>query len=150
MVLDTDSHFHHSRPTGPPGTPAPHLPDHCTLEAGEEEGNTVWRVKEGDKVVAEFGEEEVRISVSCKFHMFRSEGEAEEFYKTDGEDRLTAERIVERLVEDLGRRGVLPEGWSARTPLHQLAPLLVQEYILPRAPRAKEIETMWAQEMDDI
>ena len=59
-------------------------------------------------------------------------------------------RIVERLVEDLGRRGVLPEGLNTRTPLHQLAPLLVQEYILPRAPRALEVETMWAQEMDII
>ena len=73
----------------------PHLPDLCTVKVVEEEGRfvpqqsavavapcsrVIWKVMEGDKEISQHPEEEVRFSVSVKFHMFQSEEEAELYY----------------------------------------------------------------------
>ena len=89
-------------------------------------------------------EKEIRISVSCKFHVFRNRQEEEKFYSLGEEDCLTAERILDVLVKDLESKGRFPSGWSTQdTPLYILAPVLVREYILPLAPTSEDIENMW-------
>ena len=50
--------------------------------------------------------------------------------------------LWQELVEDLGRRGLLPQGWGQDTPLYSLAPLLVNQYILPRWTIVKYIKRM--------
>ena len=71
------------RVTGLIGTPPPSLPDHCVLEVDEKGSeNPTWRVTSGaGKVVAEHKEEDLRLSVSCKFHMFTSEEDMDKFYQ---------------------------------------------------------------------
>ena len=93
-------------------------------------------------MVAEHKEEDLRLSVSCKFHMFRSEEEKDEFYE-GRKEKLSAEKIIEGLVEELEKRGQLPTELSKGSPLYKLAPLLVQQFILPFAPNSEEIKEMW-------
>ena len=156
LALDTDSHFHHSRfflprvsfwyrnifqfkrVTSSLGTLPPSLPDHCVLEVDEESRS--WKVISGVKVVAEHKEEDLRFSVSCKFHMFRSEEEMEEFYQEGKREALSAEKIIEGLLEELERRGLK---LSKETPLYELAPVLVKEFVVPFAPNSADIEEMW-------
>ena len=87
-------------------------------------------------------EQDLRFSVSCKFHMFRSEEEMDEFYQGKKE-ALSAEKIIEVLVEELEKRGRLPSELCKETPLYELAPVLVQEFVVPFAPNSEEIEEMW-------
>ena len=129
--------------TGPIGVLPPSLPDHCVLEVNEKGSEKpIWRVTSGGKVVPEHKEEDLRLSVSCKFHMFRSEEEMDEFYQGKGET-LSAEKIIEGLVDELERRRQLPSGMTKTTPLYQLAPILVKEFVVPFAPSSVEIEKMW-------
>ena len=100
-------------------------------------------VSEGKEVVAEHKEEELRFSVSCKFHMFSSEEEMEEFYQEGKREALSAEQIIEGLLEELEKRGRLVGGMSKETPLYELAPLLVKEFVVPFAPNSADIEEMW-------
>ena len=92
--------------------------------------------------MAEHKEGELRFSVSCKFHMFTSDEEMEEFYQGKKET-LSAEKIIEVLVEEVEKRGRLASELSKEAPLFQLAPVLVQEFIVPFAPNSEEIENMW-------
>ena len=48
-------------------------------------------------VSAEHNEEDIRFTVSCKFHLFRSEQEADQFYTGKGA-KLTADSILDGLV----------------------------------------------------
>ena len=57
----------------------------------------VWQVVKDGNLVREYNEEEIRFTISCKFHLFRSEEEAEKFYSGSGE-KLTAESILDGLV----------------------------------------------------
>ena len=93
-------------------------------------------------MVAEHKEEELRFSVSCKFHMFTYDKEMEEFYQGKKE-RLSAEKIIEVLVEEVEKRGRLASELSKEVPLYKLAPVLVQEFVVPFAPNSEEIENMW-------
>ena len=129
--------------TGPLGAPPPSLPDHCVLEVDEKGSEKpIWRVSSEGKVVTEHREEDLRLSVSCKFHMFRSEEEMDEFYE-GRKEKLSAEKIIEGLVEELEKRGQLPNELSKGSPLYKLAPLLVQQFVLPFAPNSEEIKEMW-------
>ena len=129
--------------TGPIGALPPSLPDHCVLEVDERGSEKpIWRVTSGGSVVTEHMEEDLRLSVSCKFHMFRSEEEMEEFYE-GRKEKLSAEQMIEGLVEELERRGQLPTELSKGSPLYQLAPLLVQKFVLPLAPNSEVIKEMW-------
>ena len=93
-------------------------------------------------MVAEHKEEKLRFSVSCKFHMFTSDEEMDEFYQ-EKKEMLSAEKIIEVLVEELEKRGRLARELSKEAPLYKLAPVLVQEFVLPFAPNSEEIENMW-------
>ena len=85
----------------------------------------VWRVVSGvaGEVLEEYKEQELRLSVSCKFHLFASEQEEQEF--KEGSKGLTAVEVVRGLVEELRRRGRLPEGWTGDLPLHKVLLLLL-------------------------
>ena len=82
MVLDADSCFHHTAPAQDSGghTTVPSLPPRCSLECVEGQ----WRVVgEGGEVVASHPEEEVRFSVSCKFHVFSSKAEYDRWQRVN-------------------------------------------------------------------
>jgi len=150
LVLDTDTYFHHSSMAGHGLTDlTDSLPDVCSLDTVHEHGELKWRVKKHDKVLAVCSEPEIRISVSCKFHVFRNRQEEEKFYSLGEEDFLTVETILDVMVKDLESKGKLPSGWSTQdTPLYILAPVLVREYILSQAPTSEDIENMWEVERE--
>lgn len=143
LLLDTDSHFHHSQVAGGSEIPVPHLPEGSTLEVEEEEGGKVaWKVVKDGQLVRKYDEEEIRFTVSAKFHLFRSEEEAAQFYAGKG-GWLTAEAILDGLISSLESQGKLPVGLSRKSPLHQLAPFIIREFILPRAPTPNQMEEHW-------
>ena len=63
----------------------------------KEGGKVVWQVVKEGNLVSEYNEEEIRFTISCKFHLFRSEQEADQFYSGKGAE-LTAESILDGLV----------------------------------------------------
>ena len=97
----------------------------------------------GKTVLAVYNEEELRISISCKFHVFHDQDEMEKFYDGNKKGDITAQKIVFRLVRELEKRGVLQEGLTPDSPLYTLAPTIVREFILPFAPGVEKIESMW-------
>ena len=144
LLLDTDTYFHHTSMAGNGLTDMTDLPGICSLDTIQEDGEVKWRVKKQEKVIKVCNETELRFSVSCKFHVFRSHQEEEKFYSLSQEDCLTAEKILDVMVKDLESKGRLPSGCSPQdTPLYTLAPVLVREYVLPQAPTSKDIENMW-------
>lgn len=80
--------------------------------------------------LSKYTEDEIRFSLSCKFHIFR-----------DQEEKLTAEEIISVLTNDLKKRKVLKGDEKMR--LFDLAPILVNEYILPYAPTSDVIDNVW-------
>ena len=84
--------------TGGSKIAVPHLPEGSSLEIVKKEGGeVVWQVVKDGNLVREYNEEEIRFTISCKFHLFRSEQEAEQFYSGSGA-KLTAESILDGLV----------------------------------------------------
>ena len=84
--------------TGGSKIAVPHLPEGSSLEMVKKEGGeVVWQVVKDGNLVREYNEEEIRFTISCKFHLFRSEQEAEQFYSGSGA-KLTAESILDGLV----------------------------------------------------
>ena len=85
----------------------PHLPEGSSLEVVEQkDGKVVWRVVKDGSLVEEYNEEDIRFTVSCKFHLFRSEQEADQFYTGKGA-KLTADSILDglvRLIDKTDRR----------------------------------------------
>ena len=150
-MLDTDSCFHHSaQARGSSSIPGeevevPKLPDKCFVEVDEKDGQVVWRVVEQEtrQLVCSVPEEEIRFSVSCKFHIFSSEEEAKQY--EDPAAGLTTEQLIRTMKEDLLARGKIPEDWAGDDfPLYQLGPAFYKEYIEPTAPKTKDIENAWA------
>jgi len=144
LLLDTDSHFHHSEVTGGSKIPVPHLPEGSSLEMVKKEGGkVVWQVVKEGNLVREYNEEEIRFTISCKFHLFRSEQEADQFYSGKGA-KLTAESILDGLISHLDLHKKLPPGLSRKSPLHQLAPIIVKEFIVTLAPTPSQMEEHWS------
>merc|ERR1719242_544609 len=74
LLLDTDSHFHNSEVACGSERSVPHLPEGSSLEVVEKKaGKVVWRVVKDGSLVEEYNEEDIRFTVSCMFHLFRSE-----------------------------------------------------------------------------
>ena len=109
----------------------------------EERDDGVWWIIK-DKITAavatEVREDDIRFSVSCKFHIFHDKAEAEKM-KSE-ERRLTAEHIIEVLTEDLRRKNKIPRS-EHQIGLFDLAPTIVSEYILPLGPSSADIERVW-------
>ena len=137
--------------TGTVGGAPPDLPDQYVLEVDDKKDldqSPTWKVISGEGLeVAKHKEEELRISVSCKFHMFESKEEEEEFYKGKRE-ALTVGKIIEGLMDELKKKARIPlELQGQDIPLYKLAPLLVKEFIVPFAPDSADIEKMWEREL---
>jgi hypothetical protein len=128
VLIDTDSVFHgvdrvsESREPIAPLRPGMHLVF---------EGDRSWRAVDGEREVARYRWEEMRFSISWKAYCFRDEAERE-VWREHGDD-LTTTAIVDRLVDDLRKRGRL-EG--ERPANRDLALLLIDEYIRFPAPAA--------------
>ena len=84
-------------------------------------------------------EDEARFSLSCKFHIFRNQQEADNH--RDKKRKLSATQIIETLTKDLEKRGIIETG--SKMNLFDLAPIFVKVYILPLSPSSKTIESVW-------
>ena len=103
LVLDTDSVFHGVDPVGA-GVEAPPVRAGATLVAGED-GR--WTLADPDgAVIDRFDWADLRYSVSWKAYCFADE--AERALWADHSDDLTADTVVERLVDDLVERELSP------------------------------------------
>ena len=147
VVLDTDTYFHHSAQARAShsvpgqGVEVPCVPLHCSVEYSQ----AGWRVveRETGRVVQEVPEEDIRISVSCKFHIFGSEREAREY--EDPPAKLTPEQLIQTMKEDLLAKGKIPEDWTrADCPLYKLGYSFYKEYIQALAPTTAHVEKAWA------
>jgi len=149
VVLDTDSCYHHTSQARSSSQPnlmvdPPRLPLRCRLQIEQNGEKNVWKVIDEDtkETVCSFPEEDVRYSVSCKFHIFGSEKEVEEYESPSC--GLTSEEMIDVMKKDLLAKGKLSpalenEGW----PLYKLAVAFFEEYIKPLAPTTKNIENVW-------
>ena len=122
IVLDTDSVFHGVDRVGPPGVdPFAVTPGNVLMHEG---GRWVLRPERGSsEVLATFGWNEVRFSVSWKAYCFTDEAERDA-WRTHGDD-LSLDLILAQLIADLRQRGVLTtDGLTER----ELALLLIDTY----------------------
>jgi len=150
VVLDTDTCFHHcaqaraSSSEAGKGVEIPSVPPGCSVEFSQAGGRPEWKVVEGKTggEVQVVPEKDIRFSVSCKFHIFRSEEEAAE-YKNPSE-KLSPEQLIQTMKEDLLARGRIPEDWAGPDcPLYKLGYAFYKEYIQSRAPTTNHVEKAW-------
>ena len=121
VVLDTDSVFHGVDAVGH-GVEAPRLATGATLSA-DEDGTWALTGPDGEPW-ASFDWDELRFSVSWKAYCFTDEADRATWRA--GSDDLTVDAIVDRLVADLARRGLV-EPSVARDP--DLGRLLIDTYV---------------------
>ena len=81
------------------------------------------------KQITEYDEEDIRFSISCKFHIFKNMQERDEL--NDSSLVLPATKVIEDLKKDLISKKKLKD---VDINLFDLAPILVKEYILPLSP----------------
>ena len=119
IILDTDSVFHGVDPVES-DSPLPAMRPGMQLrwDSGR------WLVQDGDAIVARYGWDEIRFSISWKAYCF-TDAEERHAWREHRED-LALERILDRLVEDLRARGRL-EG--ERPDPTSLALMLMDEYV---------------------
>ncbi|MBA2325324.1 MAG: hypothetical protein H0V95_01610, partial [Actinobacteria bacterium] len=121
LLVDTDSVFHGvdpiDLPTGdlPPLKPGMHLAF---------DGDERWSVRKGDEVVAGYGWDELRFSISWKAYCFVDEAERDA-WKSHTDD-LDLEWTIARLVDDLRERGRID---GPTPPSRDLAETIIDEYI---------------------
>jgi len=128
VVLDTDSVFHGvDRVLGDERELASIRPGMRLVH--DRDGS--WPVRDGDRVVASYGEDELRLSVSWKAYCFADEAERSAWH--DHTDDLALDPILDRLVADLTARGHLV---GERPPDADLGRLLIDTYIRFPAPAA--------------
>lgn len=156
VLLDADSHHHHSeaaRAVDDLGVTVecPILPKSAELSTrAAASGGVEWVVTDSDtdEEVLVYPESDLRFSISCKFHIFRSQEEVDQF--KNGE-KLTADQIITGLTKDLQERGVLD---ASRDPasfaLTELAPVFVDEYVTPTAPSSEEVDQLWKSYLSDV
>jgi hypothetical protein len=121
LVLDTDSVFHGVEPVDAPDDDIAPLEPGMTLEFA---GDRRWQVRDGGSVVASYGWDELRFSVSWKAYCFADEAERDAWREHTGD--LDLDWTVARLVDDLRERGRIED----ETPSpRDLALLIIDEYI---------------------
>lgn len=105
LLMDADSIFHKVQPVHEPSAERAPLRRGQILTFGEDER---WRICDDDgSIVASYGWEDIRFTVSWKAYCFRDEIERQAWAQRS--DDLTVEFIVERLTQDLLRRGQLSD-----------------------------------------
>jgi hypothetical protein len=108
LVGDNDRMYHRVEAVGDGTTP---MIEGLSLDArlawAADRGR--WQIFEDGRLMAEEAPERVRVSVSWKAQVFRDEEELRLY--EEGEDQLTADRVVEILGDTLGR-----EGWPQGSP----------------------------------
>jgi hypothetical protein len=125
---------HTAGSTAPP--PAPKLPARSFLRR---DGDAWIVVDEAGRELSRHAENDIRWSISCKFHVFK---DAEELHAYEhGKDTLIAEGIITRLTEDLRAKGKISA--DKQYELHEIGPIIVEEYVAPLAPTAEAIEKLW-------
>lgn len=91
-------------------------------------GNSRWHVQVDGKPVAEYGTDDLRISLVWRSFCFRT-SEERTLFKTDGfGKRLTVDGIMDRFAADLVRRGRLRPGQTLPNRL-DLSLLILDEYV---------------------
>ena len=121
ILLDTDSVFHGvDRVAAPADDVAPLRPG-MRLRA---DGDGRWCVVDGGEEIARYRWEEMRFSVSWKAYCFRDEAERRVW--SEHRDDLALDFILDRLVDDLRRRGRLDGERPGNT---DLALVLIDEYV---------------------
>jgi hypothetical protein len=87
-------------------------------------GDDAWELREGDTVLSRHSWTEVRYSISWKAYCFRDEAEAERWRA--GSDNLGLDDILNRFEDELGRRGLIPDGRPDPT---EFALMMVREFV---------------------
>lgn len=131
ILIDTDKVFHgvervrpaEVRPAQvlPARADIPPIGKHTRLHFCGDDG---WELREGDVVHSRYDWAEVRYSISWKAYCFRDEAEAQRWRA--GSDDLNLDHILNRLEEELDRRGLLPGGRPDPT---EFALLMVREFV---------------------
>lgn len=123
VVLDTDSVFHGvDRVIGDERELALVRPGMRLFH----EGDGRWTVRDGEKVISTYDEDEVRLSISWKAYCFTNVDERDAWLTNT--DDLSLETILDTLVDDLVERGRLTAG-EGRPPDAELGRLLINEYV---------------------
>ncbi len=126
IVVDTDSVFHGVDPIDlPKGDLPPLEPGMHLLFDGDEQ----WSVRSGDEVVASYGWDELRFSISWKAYCFADAAERGA-WRSHADD-LDLDWILARLVDDLRKRGRIT---GTTPPSRELAETIIDEYIKFPAP----------------
>jgi hypothetical protein len=120
ILLDTDSVFHGVDRVKETRTPLPELKPGMELVY---DGDGCWHVGDGDRVLARYGWDDLRFSVSWKAYCYRDEEERR--CVKEHRDDLTRGRVIETLASDLRRRGRI----GARPGDTELALAIIDEYI---------------------
>jgi hypothetical protein len=127
LLLDTDSVFHGVDRVAETEVSVEHLRPGMRLHFG---GGDRWILRDEDRVVGEYPWHTLRFSVSWKAYCFRDESERRRWF--EHHDDLTAETVVDRMVEDLRARGTIR---GDRPPDHELVETIIDSYTRFPAPR---------------
>jgi hypothetical protein len=95
-------------------------------------GDDTWSVRDGDRAVTSYREDELRLSVSWKAYCFTDEAERAAWHGHT--DDLSLDAILERLTDDLQARGALDGGDQLSDA--DLGKLLIDTYVRFPAPAA--------------
>jgi hypothetical protein len=121
ILLDTDSVFHGVARLAETAEPVDRVRPGMQLRFA---GSEWWELVDGEERIARYRWADLRFSVSWKAYCFADEPERRAW--REHSDDLSVERVVDRLLAELRRRGRLdgaaPDG-------HALVDLIVDEYI---------------------
>jgi hypothetical protein len=121
MLLDTDSVFHGVDRVGEASEAMPDLRPGVELVF---DGGGRWHVEREGEVLARYGWEDLRFSISWKAYCFADEAERR-MAREHGDD-LRREQVIEALLEDLRRRGRVGRERPSDT---ELALAIIDEYV---------------------
>jgi hypothetical protein len=122
IVLDTDSVFHGVDRVREEAAPLPDLSPGVELVWA---GGGGWRLEREGRVLARYGWDDLRFSVSWKAYCFADE--AERRMVRERSDDLSRDRVIETLRADLHRRGRIGTG---PLPDGELALAIIEHYIV--------------------
>ena len=121
ILLDTDSVFHGVDRVRETAAPVDLLRPGMKLFA---EGGGRWRLVAGEETVARYDWSDLRFSVSWKAYCFADENEKRAW--AEHADDLSVDTVLERMLADLRRRGLLQGEAPRGAPL---AELLIDSYV---------------------